>query len=513
MQNDWLTEEVHLPLCNFLQAPYPLKKLIELPRGFLKTTIASEYYPIWCAINNPSIRILIVQNTFDNAAKRVYNIRAIFEKHELFRALYPELIPNFNSKSVRWSNECAEVNRPTTYPEGTFEAAGIQTKITARHYDKIIEDDLVTAEKSDLSEEEIAPNMEDVAKAIGWHKMATNLCIDYKTFERIQIGTRWFQEDMINYVKTKEPGYARFFMDVYGRKSLGENTEEIPIYPKRFDNEVLEAQKEELGTYMFATQKLLDPTPLEKMIFKPYWTRYYNVAPTTKNILCIDPAIGESKQHCDSAFVVAGGADNGLIYIKEAISGQFNLTEQVKLTFALVRKYEIKKVVVETIAYQEALAQAITLERDRVNEKGEKVNEDVHFSIVREVPGGRDSKDARIKSMIPYLEGGKVLFPTDTKNLEIEYAGENKKVEISREIKKLEKQLREYPYGRKRDLIDVLAYALRNIGYSKSIVKKPVYDVNSFEAIIQQLKDKENKGKYSFAKQREYAANASPKLW
>ena len=486
MQNDWLTEEVHLPLCNFLQTPYPLKKLIELPRGFLKTTIASEYYPIWCAINNSSIRILIVQNTFDNAAKRVHNIRSIFEKHELFRALYPELIPNFNSKSVRWSNECAEINRPTTYPEGTFEAAGIGTKITARHYDLIIEDDLVTAETSDLSEDEIAPNMEDVAKAIGWHKMATNLSIDYKTFERIQIGTRWFQEDMINYIKENEPGYAKYKMTVV-------DDEGNPIYPKRFDESVLEAKKEEMGTYMYATQMMLDPTPLEKMIFKPQWTRYYNVAPNTKNILCIDPAIGETKRHCDSAFIVAGGADNGLIYLLETISGQLNPTEQVKLAFALIRKYEIKKLVVENIAFQEMLAQAIEIERERVNDKGEKVNEDVHFSVVRETPGGKDSKDARIKSMIPYFENGKIL--------------------ISKDMKKLEKQLREYPYGKKRDLIDALAYAIRNTGHLKAIVKKEVLDPFSFEAIIKEFEDKANKGNYPFAKQREYAANASPKLW
>ena len=494
MRNDWLTKEVHLPLCNFLQSPYPKKKLVELPRGFLKTTIASIYYPIWRSINDPLVRVLITQNTFDNAAKKVYKIRSIFEKNELFRALYPELIPNFNSKSIRWSNECAEINRPETFEEGTFEAAGIGTKITTRHYDLIIEDDTVTAETSDLSEEEIAPNMEDVAKAIGWHKMATNLCINYETFERIVIGTRWFQEDMINYVKSKEAGYAKFFLDVYGRKALGEGKEEEAIYPLRFNNNVLEEQKIDLGTYMFATQKLLDPTPLERMIFKPQWARYYNVAPDTKNILCIDPAIGQTKQHCDSAFVVAGGADNGLIYVLETMSGQYNLTEQIKLAFALARKYDIRKLIVETIAYQEALAQAIALEKDRVNDKGEKVNEDVHFSIVREVPGGKDSKEKRIESMIPYIESGKVLF--------------------TKYMKKLEKQLREYPYGRKRDLIDVLAYALRNIGYSKVRAAKPVYDVNSFEAIIEQLKEKENKGKYVFEGARNYAANASPKsLW
>ena len=493
MRNSWLTKEVHLPLCKFLQSSYPLKKLVELPRGFLKTTIASEYYPIWKSINNPSIRVLITQNTFDNAAKRVQTIRSIFEKNELFRALYPELIPNFNSKSVRWSNECAEINRPIAYPEGTFEAAGVGTKVTARHYDLIIEDDLVTAETSDLSEEEIAPNMEDVAKAIGWHKMATNLCINYETFERIHIGTRWFQDDIISYIKEKEPGYSRFFMDVYGRKEVGENREEQAIYPLRFNNEVLEAQKEELGTYMFATQKLLDPTPLERMIFKPQWTRYFNTKPETKNVLCIDPAIGESKQNCDSAFVVAGGADNGLIYIPEAISGQFNLTEILKLTFALIRKHDVKKLVVENIAYQEALVQAIEIEKEREDEKGIKVNEDVHFSVVRETPGGKDSKDARIKSMIPYFENGKVL--------------------LTKDMKKLEKQLREYPYGKKRDLIDVLAYALRNVIHIRAIVPEKKLDPLSWEAVIKELRDKANNNEYPFAKARAYSANARPSLF
>ena len=100
MRNNWLTKEVHLPLCKFLQVPYPLKKLIELPRGFLKTTISSVYYPIWRSINNPSIRILIVQNTFDNAAKRVHEIRSIFEKNELL----PLFIVIINNSKEHASN-------------------------------------------------------------------------------------------------------------------------------------------------------------------------------------------------------------------------------------------------------------------------------------------------------------------------------------------------------------------------------------------------------------------------
>ena len=430
------------------------------------------------------MRILIVQNTFDNAAKRVHNIRAIIETHKLFRALYPEIIPDFNSKSVRWSDECAEINRPDPFPEGTFEAAGIGTKVVARHYDKIIEDDLVTAEVSDFSEDEIAPNMEDVGKAIGWHRMATNLSINYKTFERIQIGTRWFTEDMINYIKTKEPGYAKYFMTVY-------DDEGNPTYPERFDDEVLDAKKEEMGSYMFATQMLLDPLPLGKMVFKPYWNRYYDVAPETTNILAIDPAIGETKQHCDSAFIVAGGANNGLMYIKEALSGQYSLDEQIRLAFALIRKYNIKKLVVETIAYQEALAQAIELERDKTDDDGVKINEDAHFGITRETPGGRDAKDARIKSMIPYFENGKIM--------------------ITRSMKFLEKQLREYPFGKKRDAIDVLAYAVRNIMYSKTRYKAHPLDPLSFESVLKELKEKSNgRGGTAWPSARNYARGRSP---
>ncbi len=834
MKNDWLTKEVHLDLCNFLQQDYPNKKLVELPRGFLKTTVASVYYPIWLAINNPSIRILLVQNTFENAAKRVHEIRSIFERNDLFKALYNEIVPNFNSKNIRWSNECAEVNRPTTFPEGTFESAGVGTKLTSRHYDCIcrgnyvytsnglikiedikksmrvltddcsysevvniakkntdkriikiqswgqpyplrctedhrikvyrdnsmewveakdvtyndylvlpipknrrvfgsrtnerinkllskkdiwrligywlaegaasegnrirltfgdteneyvedvknivlkylevnvtdiktksstivvsffdkdfkeilnkfgthsynkhlpplalsthypnkvelikgylrgdghkrnnnsigwtttsvsysliatlqlllaslnipsmisnghkkgknivvgnicntrksytlsinnplidvlmgnktswqykpnrniiipdyylqkiksivytyddevydlqvskfhnfvvngacvhnciIEDDLVTADTHDLSGEEIAPNMEDVDKAIGWHKMATNLLIDYKTSKRIHIGTRWFQEDMINHIKTHEPGYARFLKTVYDEDGNA-------IYPKRFDDEVLDAKKEEMGTYMFATQMLLDPMPLEKMIFKPNWNRFFNIAPETKNVLAIDPAIGESKQNCDSGFAVVGGAPNGLIYIHEAFGKQMNLTEQVKITFKLVRDYNIHKVVVETIAYQEALAQAIALERDRVDEKGVKVNEDVHFSIVKEVPGGKDKKDARIKSMIPYFENGKVL--------------------MKKNMSKLQKQLREYPFGKKRDVIDVLAYAIRNAVHTKEFVKQKEVDPLSFEAIMKELEDK-SKQNSLFPKAKGFVASGMSRYY
>jgi phage terminase large subunit-like protein len=483
--NDWLTEKVHLPLCNFLQIRYPNKKLIELPRGFLKTTVASTYYPIWRVVSEPHLRFLIVQNTFDNAAKRVHEIRSIFEKNELFRACYPELIPNFNSKSIRWSDECAEVNRPQVFPEGTFEAAGVGTKITARHYDEIIEDDLVTPDVSDMSEEEIIPNLEDIKKAIGWHKMATNLLIDYRNSARIQIGTRWFLEDMIGWIKENEPNYARYFMNPYGKPEGDYREDYDPIYPQRFDREILEQKRIEMGTYMFATQMMLNPMPSSKMIFKPMWNRYYNVVPETTNILALDTALGQKEENCDSAFIVGGGADNKLIYILEAINGQFEMPDQIKLAFMLIRKYNIHKVIIETIAYQEALAKGIEMERDKIDENGIKINEDAHFTVIREDPKSRDAKSKRIKGLVPYFENGKIL--------------------MSKEMRNLEKQLREYPHGRKVDLLDALGYLVRNMNYKLELRTIKVHEPFSFEAIMEELEGKKNREKYPFAKARSYS--------
>ena len=62
-----------------------------------------------------------MQNTYTNACGKLGAIKQIFEGNDLFKALYPEILPTSDSK---WSKDAATVNRSGAYPEATWEAAG-----------------------------------------------------------------------------------------------------------------------------------------------------------------------------------------------------------------------------------------------------------------------------------------------------------------------------------------------------------------------------------------------------
>ena len=113
-----ITKEIHRPICRALQDHTRNTRIaIVLPRTWFKSSIGSIGYPIWRAINNANVRILIAQNSMTNAKKKIGSIKAIFETNELFQVLFPELMPKGNRP---WSAECLTVNRRLPEPEGTF---------------------------------------------------------------------------------------------------------------------------------------------------------------------------------------------------------------------------------------------------------------------------------------------------------------------------------------------------------------------------------------------------------
>ena len=144
-----LHESIHKPICDELQEfETNTRLLVVLPRDWFKSSIGSIAYPIWRAINDTNIRMLVVQNSHANACKKLNAIKQVFEKCKLLRALYPEVLPD---SSCTWTKECMTLNRTAAHPEGTFEAAGTGTAVTGRHYDLIIEDDTVSPEKDALT--------------------------------------------------------------------------------------------------------------------------------------------------------------------------------------------------------------------------------------------------------------------------------------------------------------------------------------------------------------------------
>ena len=60
-----ISEPVHRPLVNFITDNVRKKQvLIEMPRGTFKSSIGTVGYTIWKIVNNPDVRILIVNATY-----------------------------------------------------------------------------------------------------------------------------------------------------------------------------------------------------------------------------------------------------------------------------------------------------------------------------------------------------------------------------------------------------------------------------------------------------------------
>jgi len=303
MGYDDITEELHGAFCRFLEGPEGRKQVC-MPRSFVKTWIATIAYSVWIALPRkeadefpeginpndkfynlgPNIRILIASYVISNAEKMIGLIRKTYESNLAMQILFPEVIPD-NFKSVKWSNQSACVNRTENATESTFEAAGIGGSSTSRHYDIILEDDLIYANKDDFSGKELQPNQEDIDKAIGWHKIATSLLVPGKHTRIHNTGTRWAKHDLVDYIWTNEPSYVIFRRacvklsdDVLaGREAIADiNWRECePTWVEAYDHEQLEVIAAGQGPYMFATQYLLMPMSPEELLFKPRWLQYY----------------------------------------------------------------------------------------------------------------------------------------------------------------------------------------------------------------------------------------------
>jgi predicted phage terminase large subunit-like protein len=434
---DWLVRHVHGRIANLYEDPTNKRLQFTLPRGFLKTTFATITYSLWRVLpprdeyvrigkkdplHDPNARILIVQNTMDNARARVNVLRQIIEGNRLIRGLFPEIIPeSFFGTKTRWSDSRAQIRRVEQHPEATWEAAGVGTRLVSRHYTEIIEDDIIAPKKDDVTGTEAIPTRDDVEKAIGFHKSAISLLANPKDGRIINIGTRWAHYDVINYIETEQmPPFVQF-------KLAAVDDEGKAVYPERFDLDTLESIKHEQGTYIYSSQYLNKPYDTEKMVFHPGWFKSYQVEPEDMAVyMSVDPAISKRKKSDYSVVIVAGVTYDRGLYVLEYTRERLNPTELIQLILSTNRRRNPEKVIIETVAWQQALSH---FTRKEAMENYE------YLPVVEFNP--RNKKEVRIRGLQPIAQRGKLY----TKPQHTE----------------LRKELTDFPYGEYDDLADALA--------------------------------------------------------
>ena len=423
MPPNWYDDKFHRELCDFLQYGGNYKVVV-LARTHLKTTICAVMYPLWCSSRRPSLRSLEVSNTSPNAEKTVHSIRTIVENNSLYQVLFPQCIPNFTK--VRWSDRCACLSRKEDYPEGTFESAGVGANIIRRHFNVIVEDDTVAPRKDDMSGEECMPSKDDIEQAVGFHRLTTPLLIGEEYDEQLVIGTRWSSYDHIQWIQENEPKYK-----VFDRKA---EVDGVPAY-KRFSRDRLDSIRMSMGTYLYSSLYLNTPLAKEFMVFNPDWIKYYEDSELPEEGECVvtldpaDPPTGKKTQNY-TAIVSVKHTKKGL-YVRRYRRKRYTDKEMINETFDVCAVDGAVKIRIETNRYAN-LEAGFREEMKRRNT----------YYIVETVKATRGSKEERIKDRLsPLFENG-VIF-------------------LKRDMREMEEELSTFPYGKFDDLIDSLAWQVK----------------------------------------------------
>jgi predicted phage terminase large subunit-like protein len=464
---DWLHPRIHLPLCRELQSGFGkrLRLLSIFPRGWLKSTICTISWPIWCSIIDENIRILLVQNSASNAYKKLSEIRKQWEGNALLRALYPQLLPK--SDAV-WRSDSVCLTRTKSYPESTYEAAGAATKVTSRHYDIVVEDDTVAPDLDEMGVEALAPSYTDVERAIGWHRAnVIPLLHGDGGGDSVVVGTRWYDYDLLRWIKDKQPEY-KVMTRACRENDAGEPDARGHVtYPERFDVDVLKEIERSLGPYLFSTLYMNTPVRSEDMLFHPEWFQRYETPPASLMVYttvdsATDPSLAVGKD-LDYSVVMTCGKDmiTGRIYVLDYFRGQCNPGELISRIIQHVAAYRPVVVGYENVAFERSLGYWLR-ERMRID--------NLHF-MLEQIPAG---KERRIPGLQPMYANGSI-FHRDT-------------------MAELESELLEYPLGRHDDIIDALSMQLHFWKRTHQTEKPDVVariDPLSFDYAMQEIQNRQ----------------------
>ena len=421
-----LDREYHGEMCDWLMKKKS-RKILLAPRGHLKSSIANRNYIIWRIIKNSNITFLIVSATLDNSIKKLRAIQEIFERNETFRWLFPEIIPkNFNEN---WTQKEMLIPRSSSDPEYTVEVQGAEGELTSRHYKIILMDDIVGKENSSTSEQ--------IKKIINFYTQSLQL-LKKPHGEILLIGTLWDFGDLYNHVLEKLYKHYDILVRSIWRDDKYLKSEDnkyawtagkqIPLYPAMFNNQSIAELKTEIiadplkGRSTWMAQYELKIVDDKNAIFKRSQSAQENFWFTEDDLwekklafsLSCDPAISESKQADDTAFIVRAIDDLGFWYFIE-VYGKIGMREEdiVDMYIHYLTKYPIDICTIETIAFQKNIKYA--LEKKCLEEK-------VFFPYMK-LPGGYDqasklNSDLKIRGLSAPYSTGKLRFKKDCSHTE-----------------------------------------------------------------------------------------------
>jgi predicted phage terminase large subunit-like protein len=448
---DWSKNpNLHDRIQRFMEKPTKFK-LILIPRDHLKSTIITKGWSIQQMLRNPDVRILLANNTWDNARNFLQSI-----ENYLTASVLPNLFGNF--VSPRWNkDDCVIRQRRTISDAPTVATTGLEKEQTSQHYDIIIADDLVARENVKTKEQR--------------EKVKDYIASLYALLEpkgtMVVVGTRWSKDDA--YEDLIEDGtWDKLVMDCYD----GDPLKEKVLFPEKFTTDKLKDLRMKLRASLFSCWYENNPTAREASDFSEEWVRYYD--PTTKNpmnlYLSVDPASSLGKDADFSAGTVSGKLPDGRIRVVDYFKRRLVPSELVDQIFETVRKWRALG------HYVRVGVEAFTLKTLKTDIQNKQRAEKFYFQVdeIKKMrgPNGERSevKLARIRGMQPLFEQGLI--------------------EIRSDMTDFVDELLTFPRGKHDDLIDSLSLAVDKLLPSSDITTIKEVQDGTMGALMKRIENR-----------------------
>ena len=359
------------------------QRALQACRGAYKTSSIVVIGVIRWLLFRPNDRILLTRKTFKASAEIVKAISQAMQLEQV-QELFKFLHGRYPVAAIDREGELKYNFKSTITPEGNLTATGIDSGLTGKHFDKIINDDIITlrdrisrAERLRTIEiiYEISANIIDPGKGVGW------------------IGTPWHREDAWKIIRSFCP------------------IERFPVKECTFlDPKEIELKRKRTTPYLFAANYDLELGKDESLLFSdPVYSNGWDFS--LRGVIAHVDAAYDGTHYC-ALTIVSPLRGNGEETYYQAIGFVYpgNIQDWYNEIYRLCTKYHVSYLYEETNADKGMSARDLTEKGLRVKTYGEGQNKHLKISsnlyrVWRYIEWAPETDDEYMAQVIDYREG------------------------------------------------------------------------------------------------------------
>lgn len=364
-----------------------LRRLVLMPRGHLKTSVATVLYVLWRIYRNPNIRILVGSNIQTLSHSFIRELRSYLENEELRKNVWDArphiqgtLIPNINARSrtrtfgedtdaldrkIVWNNTSLQVNRSLVFKEPTVYAGSVGSPVTGQHYDLAILDDLHDQKNvdSEVKRKGVFDWIEDVESVINpadWFEVP-GLPDNGEILggEQMFTGTRYGVDDYYGVIladneEENTMEYAVLNRNIYKN---GENSEGGYLWHEKYNDKLIARLRSRMSARRFSSQylnkvyekdfgvfnwELIECVSDESVYTSEGFVWYRDSAGMTQQlnpIIAVDPAFSSSKKGDDCCVLLGSKLNDGRLLVFDGFLDRVEATTLTRDVQKLADKY------------------------------------------------------------------------------------------------------------------------------------------------------------------------------